>query len=731
MRLEDVLEVSPCTESFSCWLVAPLSQASLKQWVNTSPCHSLFYINSEVGVWVVWNDRNMVESLIFSEANDDHEFQVRSRDKRSMLATISHNKDQFRHFASVASGQVPDNLRTGKAIESTRAMKSQETAREPANPSTGRNEQTARVPVPRTEKMSEDEEKEMISMLGTHVRTHTATGSLEVVGRARSWHGGQSGLTICELFSPARVTAKAGEFGIKITTPASFDISEGWNFFDVDDRVKFWQVLKEQQPDVVIMSPVCKAFSALMNLNWDNMTPEEAEKTQSEGLQMFQFCMSVAEYQISVGKFFLLEHPATASSWNTHAMKWLLQQEGVIRFLFDQCETGLAVEGIPNRKTTGIVTNHVGVATILSQYQCSGDHQHQHLVSGRPRLAQVYSPKLVSIILKGLQMTGAQKTFMSFPTDNVDLDVEEDPTLPVEGNLEEELDAEVEQEEAPRTPATGRLPLRSPGTPRLAMGGEATSEQKRKVMQNNMGHLSRDKMMALLKASGAKAEVMKYTQDEFECEACMRQKRPVPRRKAAFPRTFSFNRIVSVDYFFISFQGKTQAFLNIICHGTNYQQVAWLSEYTSGPPHSKLTWKLFFETWLQPFGLPETVTSDGGSEFRHHFERRLEQVGVLQIISDAASPWQCGRVERHGDWVKQRAEQELQSGQSVVQSPEDLSELIKQVVMNKNRFFHRGGYSPSQLVFGANPRVPMELLSDDPLVEIGLQEINADEEPRQ
>jgi len=98
----------------------------------------------------------------------------------------------------------------------------------------------------------------------------------------------------------------------------------------------------------------------------------------------------------------------------------------------------------------------------------------------------------------------------------------------------------------------------------------------------------------------------------------------------------------------------------------------------------------------------------------------------MQIMSDAASPWQCGRVERHGAWIKEKAEQELQSGQSVAQTSEDLSELLKQLAMNKNRLFHRGGYSPSQLVFGANPRVPMELLSDDPLVEIGLQEVNAD-----
>ncbi len=397
-------------------------------------------------------------------------------------------------------------------------------------------------------------------------------------------------------------------------------------------------------------------------------------------------------------------------------MEWLLKQEGVLRFLFDQCETGLKVGELPNRKTTAIVTNHIGVAAILSQYQCSGQHEHEHLVSGKPHQARQYPKELINIIIKGLKQTEAEREFPTFPIMEVDND--EDPTLPVGPDLEDALDAEVDREiPLPSHRPEGELPQ-----------SRVTSDQKKKVMlmHTNMGHLPKEKMLSLLRAAGSKPEVMHYVKTEFQCDACMQQARPVARRKAAYPRTFSFNKIVSVDYFFVNHQGQTLAFLNMICHGTNYQQVVWLEAYSAGPPSSKSTWTLFQEHWLQPYGLPEIVTSDGGSEFRHHFERGLEQSGVLQIISDAASPWQCGRVERHGAWVKQKAEEEIQSGQTVVQSSRDLAELIRQLVMNKNRYFHRGGYSPSQLVFGANPRVPVDLLSDDPLVEMGLQEIQAD-----
>ena len=94
----------------------------------------------------------------------------------------------------------------------------------------------------------------------------------------------------------------------------------------------------------------------------------------------------------------------------------------------------------------------------------------------------------------------------------------------------------------------------------------------------------------------------------------MRQQRSVSRRKAAFPRTFTFNRILGLDYFFISWQSKTLAFLNVVCHGSNLQQVALLRGYEGGTPNSKSNWKLLNELWVRPFGLREVIITDGGGE---------------------------------------------------------------------------------------------------------------------
>ena len=318
----------------------------------------------------------------------------------------------------------------------------------------------------------------------------------------------------------------------------------------------------------------------------------------------------------------------------------------------------------------------------------------------------MYPKKFLESILKGLTWTerevlSKEESFSGAAH----------PLDPEGGESEEEAEAVA----APRTPRT------------LAkdQSGKLSADQQKKVMNMhiNLGHLPVDRMLTMLKAAKAKEAVLKYVQEEFHCPNCMRQRRPVTRKVASAPRTFSFNTIIGIDVFYINFQSRTPVFLNVVDHGTNFQQIAMYSHYDGGVPSSRETWKIFQEVWVRPFGIPQTLVSDGGSEFKNQFERGLEHLGCLQVVCDASCPWQNSKTERHGGWVKDRAELELSSGQSIILQPSDLEELLVNVVCNKNRWFSRGGYSPCQLVFGVNPRIPLDLLSDDPLQEAGWDDV--------
>eukprot|EP00435_Cladocopium_sp_Y103_P028304 s1227_g7.t1 len=523
-------------------------------------------------------------------------------------------------------------------------------------------------------------------------------------------------LKICELFSPPRVTAKLEQNDRFVTTtPPNFDLSTGWDFQSFSCRKQFWQMMKEQSPDVVGMSPVCKPFSVMMSSNWNKMDPEEVLRIQTLGLCMMHFCVQVAEYQLAHGRYFYLEQPGEASSWDLNSITWLRKQRDVLLILFDQCAAGLSVAaGTLSRKSTGVISNHPGIIAELSKLQCDGEHPHLQLEGGLPLKAQEYPPGLVKAIIAGMQNS---RSFENITLASGFEDFEAD-----------EAWEEAEPDDDPRSSSTQLPAPQTPGPVLKKSEENITAHQKELLhrLHANTGHAPREQMLMMLKAAGAKESVLKYTQHQFHCGQCMRQKRPVTHKQVAFPRTFSFNHIIGVDFFYISFQDKTHAFLNVVCQGTNFQQVGWLRNYEGGAPNSKDAWLLFESLWLRPFGLPAVLISDQGSEFKGYFERRLEQYGVLQVVCDAAAPWQNGRCERHGSWAKQRVEDDLQSGQASIESSAELEDLMTMMVNFKNKYFHRGGYSPYQLVFGINPRLPADLLSDDHMLVPALEDLKCD-----
>ena len=243
-----------------------------------------------------------------------------------------------------------------------------------------------------------------------------------------------------------------------------------------------------------------------------------------------------------------------------------------------------------------------------------------------------------------------------------------------------------------------------------------TESQKRLVrkLHENTGHPPKERFLRTLRAAGALPHVLKYIRDVFECETCAAKRLPDHRRKGQCPRVHAFNRVLSMDVFYVPVKGSSVPILNVVCHGTNYQVAHRISGTGGGTPSSSATWKAFLSTWVRFLGPPSMVITDGGKEFQGRFERGVEQLGTLHHVTAPDSPWQNSRAERHGGWLKQRMIQELESGQSVIENLEDLDELLAATTAAKNRWFCSGGYTPVQLVFGEMPRVPGELLSDNP-----------------
>ena len=354
----------------------------------------------------------------------------------------------------------------------------------------------------------------------------------------------------------------------------------------------------------------------------------------AEGDLQWEFSLEAAYNQLKDGNHFGLEHPAGAETWSKDSTQQLLQRPDVALVTFDQCQLGLKVTDSEktSRKSTKIATSNPWLALKLAQAQCDRQHEHQPLEGNLTSRAQVYPPALCQAIahstLELITRTERLSLCQWVPDENCHSPCPCHSSL----NFFEDGDEEgAEEDERPSNTEELMPPL--------------SSSQRRLVhkVHVNTGHPDRTRMLRALKAAGAKPQVLKYVRDEFQCEDCNLKQLPDNRRRAQLPRTFSFNKVLSIDFFYINFQGKRVPILNMVCVGTSYQVAvrAPIPEGSQGStPTSSMAWKLFVESWMRYFGAPQVVICDAGNEFKAIFERNLELAGIYQHIIHVETPWE-------------------------------------------------------------------------------------------
>ncbi|CAK0881210.1 unnamed protein product, partial [Prorocentrum cordatum] len=213
-----------------------------------------------------------------------------------------------------------------------------------------------------------------------------------------------------------------------------------------------------------------------------------------------------------------------------------------------------------------------------------------------------------------------------------------------------------------------------------------------------LGHPRKEIFPKVLWAAHARPEIARFVRDEYECADCQARVQQAGHRAVAIRRTVQFNEVIAVDTFNLSFEGACAT-------GPTFR--SW--RCSMGPRMG--AWKAFVRAWVGPFGPPEMLLLDGGPESEAHFERGLEHLGVFHRVVDSESPWGNGRAERCAGWVREILVRASES--SVVTTRAKLETLLREVVPAKHRCLRHGGYSPFQLVYGTNPRLPNDLLSGD------------------
>ena len=104
--------------------------------------------------------------------------------------------------------------------------------------------------------------------------------------------------------------------------------------------------------------------------------------------------------------------------------------------------------------------------------------------------------------------------------------------------------------------------------------------------------------------------------------------------------------------------------------------------------------------WIPLFGPPKEFLCDNGLEFNNSMMRDLgEQLNSSMKSTAAESPWSNGINERHNGLLGTMVDKLLDQGHK-------LEVAVTWAVAAKNSLCNNSGFSPNQIVFGANPVYP-------------------------
>ena len=142
-----------------------------------------------------------------------------------------------------------------------------------------------------------------------------------------------------ELFNLGNFTACAQDLNPGIIVDMSVDAQ-------MDMRVETYRTqtrhnIARSDPLIIFGAPPCTVFSSMQNINHKYHGAPEWNRKYEEGILLLQCAVDVYWDQIARGKFFLHEHPATASSWDLPMIRELAEHPGVEIVTGDMCRWGM------------------------------------------------------------------------------------------------------------------------------------------------------------------------------------------------------------------------------------------------------------------------------------------------------------------------------------------------------------------------------------------------------
>ena len=219
---------------------------------------------------------------------------------------------------------------------------------------------------------------------------------------------------VSEVYSPPRMIEVAESVGLKggwavDLTQVDPDDGMPWDLSIEAKQKKVMRKVKEDEPFMLISSPMCGPFSVLnASFNYPKMTTEEVTEKLKAAAEPIRFTLELCLEQHKQGRMFLFEHPADASTWTLKCMHDMMAIDGVYSAKFDFCMLGMRTKDKDGndafaKKRTRIMTNSPAITELLREAQCHGRHRHEPLLGGKAGPCQEYPEKFCRLICEGIK----------------------------------------------------------------------------------------------------------------------------------------------------------------------------------------------------------------------------------------------------------------------------------------------------------------------------------------
>ena len=209
------------------------------------------------------------------------------------------------------------------------------------------------------------------------------------------------------------------------------------------------------------------------------------------------------------------------------------------------------------------------------------------------------------------------------------------------------------------------------------------------------GHASSNKIISTLRAAERSSPELEKGLKELDekCDFCLDYKRNTSRPRVSITLAVEFNELVCVDLKEI--EGTLT--LQIIDSMTRFS-LAGVIEDKSG----ETVTNAFITIWIGIFGPPRRLLSDVGGEFVNFddFNEMCDMFAISHTTTAGYSPFSNGVVERHNGIIAQMVKALIDDLNI------DLTVALSWCIQAKNNLLGVQGFSPAQLVFGSNTKVP-------------------------